>query len=555
MNRKWQPMAQKGVDDFIQHSGVNDIVTELKNDISKMKDEGKPFIISDVFDKEGNQYVDLVQEGGGVWGVALVGYTYVLEQVGIRFFSLAGTSAGAINTMLLAASGKKEEPKSKKIISYLPGLELFKLVDGKPGGSPLLNLTQWVKRIVQKFVLRKDYLTRLQWVFGGFVILFLVVAVISFVCTLLGKGPGLGHFTTWLALGLLAFFMVITWILMRRINAIAKTGYGLNAGKFFRQWVTDRLEDNEVKNLRDLKQVFSSVPPGLRVHNDDMRNECTRIVKQMDLTVQKTFYREKGRTDELEKKMAESNTNTKAAAPSNPLLCIISSDITTQNKIEFPRMWDLYWKSIDQVNPADFVRASMSIPVFFETFCIKVDKHEDTPEIWKRHLNWTKPKAIPDQVKMIDGGALSNFPINVFYNPHYPVPRMPTFGIRLKSGNDPDISPAACSTNQVKTKKKEKVSFGKYVGSILNTIQSNADKDFINKNQSFLLGIGHVYMGEFSWLNFFMSNKEKEALFHKGAKAAADFIRKFDWNSYKEQRKADFEALNALREDPNNWSK
>ena len=64
---------------------------------------GKPY--SDIVDAEGHQYVDLVQEGGGMLGIALVGYSYVLEQAGIRFFSLAGTSAGAINTLMLAAIG------------------------------------------------------------------------------------------------------------------------------------------------------------------------------------------------------------------------------------------------------------------------------------------------------------------------------------------------------------------------------------------------------------------------------------------------------------------
>ena len=35
---------------------------------------------SDIVDEFGNQYVDLVQEGGGVLGIALLGYTYVLEE-------------------------------------------------------------------------------------------------------------------------------------------------------------------------------------------------------------------------------------------------------------------------------------------------------------------------------------------------------------------------------------------------------------------------------------------------------------------------------------------
>ena len=52
----------------------------------------------------GNQYVDLVMEGGGVLGIALVGYTYVLEQAGLRFLGIAGTSAGAINAAYFAGA-------------------------------------------------------------------------------------------------------------------------------------------------------------------------------------------------------------------------------------------------------------------------------------------------------------------------------------------------------------------------------------------------------------------------------------------------------------------
>jgi hypothetical protein len=64
-------------------------------------------MIKTEIDEKGNahtyEYVNYVQEGGGVLGVALLGYTYVLEKLGIRFYKLAGTSAGAINTMLTAA--------------------------------------------------------------------------------------------------------------------------------------------------------------------------------------------------------------------------------------------------------------------------------------------------------------------------------------------------------------------------------------------------------------------------------------------------------------------
>lgn len=47
------------------------------------------------------------------------------------FFSLAGTSAGAINTMLMAGLGKIHETKSEKILEILAKKDLFDFVDGQ----------------------------------------------------------------------------------------------------------------------------------------------------------------------------------------------------------------------------------------------------------------------------------------------------------------------------------------------------------------------------------------------------------------------------------------
>src|SRR5689334_17456764 len=87
---------------FIKQSGADKILDDLKAEVAANELKGKKFTVSDVYDANNHQYVDLVQEGGGVWGIALLGYTYILEKMGIRFFSLAGTSAGSINTILLA---------------------------------------------------------------------------------------------------------------------------------------------------------------------------------------------------------------------------------------------------------------------------------------------------------------------------------------------------------------------------------------------------------------------------------------------------------------------
>ena len=50
-----------------------------------------------------DKYVDLVFEGGGVWGVALVGALCTLEERGYIPQNIAGTSAGAIAASLVAA--------------------------------------------------------------------------------------------------------------------------------------------------------------------------------------------------------------------------------------------------------------------------------------------------------------------------------------------------------------------------------------------------------------------------------------------------------------------
>ena len=100
---------------FIDRSDAGKVITELQTYFAK---QPAGFKVSDVNDGH-YQYVDLVQQGGGVWGIALAGYTYVLEQMGIRFFSVAGTSAGAINAMLIACMGNKEEEKSTAIVGEL----------------------------------------------------------------------------------------------------------------------------------------------------------------------------------------------------------------------------------------------------------------------------------------------------------------------------------------------------------------------------------------------------------------------------------------------------
>ena len=66
--------------DFLKSPEILSILHELKNE-DALKDKR----FSDVEDADGLQYVDMVMEGGGVWGIALAGYVHVLEEMNIRF--------------------------------------------------------------------------------------------------------------------------------------------------------------------------------------------------------------------------------------------------------------------------------------------------------------------------------------------------------------------------------------------------------------------------------------------------------------------------------------
>lgn len=57
-------------------------------------------------------YVDIVCEGGGIKGIALVGSINCLEDYGYTFKKMAGTSAGAIIASLLAVGYRGDELKS-----------------------------------------------------------------------------------------------------------------------------------------------------------------------------------------------------------------------------------------------------------------------------------------------------------------------------------------------------------------------------------------------------------------------------------------------------------
>lgn len=412
-------------EDFIQQEEFKEILNKAR----KLKASGKEF--SDVIDEEGYQYIDLVQEGGGMLGIALVGYTYVLEEAGIRFFGLAGTSAGAINTLLLAGVGTMDERKSERILEVLSGQNLFDLVDGDPK----------IKEILQAFIDETPFKK------------------------LRGR---------------------ILWNI-RRIKRSVFDELGINPGNEFVRWMEEILASSEppVYTLAELQDLRSknNYPGKLRTRNGNPIED-----------------------------------------PSAPMH-IITSEITTRSKVRFPEMANLYWgEEASQVSPALMVRASISIPVFFKPLEIQDIPGNGKPASgdWLHKLDYRG--KIPHTAKFVDGGLLSNFPINVFHGTVSGDIRKPTFGVKL---------------SEYRNKHSENKNILSLVGSLVNAMRHDGDIEFLQDHPDYRYLICFMDAdAHFNWLNFNMPPEKKMELFLHGARHAIHFLEKFSWAEYKLLRKS-----------------
>jgi NTE family protein len=197
--------------------------------------------------------------------------------------------------------------------------------------------------------------------------------------------------------------------------------------------------------------------------------------------------------------------------------------------VEFPKMSMLYGRTDNSTNPSEFVRASMSIPIFFESQCFdNIDTADDAViKAWK-DISFTG--EIPDKVYFVDGGIISNFPISVFHKPNIRTPRLPVFGVRLSEGNKE-------SDNNVFS------GIGSYAGAMFSTIRFNYDKEFLSKNNFYIKYVAKIDVKGFNWLNFAMKREEQKLLFLQGVKAAFEFLNKFDWEVYKKERENLYDTL------------
>lgn len=190
-------------------------------------------------------------------------------------------------------------------------------------------------------------------------------------------------------------------------------------------------------------------------------------------------------------------------------LVVTVADVTTGQLVRLP--WDyrrLYGLDPDEQQVADAVRASMSIPFFFRT------------------VKLTSASGLTST--LVDGGMLSNFPIDSFDRPDGKPPRWPTIGVtvlpNLPQGND-KVIPALAPLHW----------FGgpTLLEDLLTTMIVGRDQAYLNQPWVSARAI-RVDSTDVGFLDFDISREQMEALYQKGYEAAQAFLSTWNWTQYRE---------------------
>jgi len=177
-------------------------------------------------------------------------------------------------------------------------------------------------------------------------------------------------------------------------------------------------------------------------------------------------------------------------------LRVVTSDVSRGMKVVLPQEIEPYGVDPDDLEVALAVRMSMSIPFFFQPI---------------------RQSMQGQRAYLVDGGLLSDFPVDLFDSPG--VPDWPTFGFRLVEGGQ-----VAALPNRI----RGPVSM---LWALFATAMGSNDARYITTHdfvRSITIDTKGVHSTKFS-----LSEKEKDLLYSSGMDAAKDFLADWDWEAYK----------------------
>lgn len=192
-------------------------------------------------------------------------------------------------------------------------------------------------------------------------------------------------------------------------------------------------------------------------------------------------------------------------------LVVMVSDVTRGELVRLPWDYARYGLVPDDQLVADAVRASMSIPFFYEPF----------------RFAGLGPDGNEAISFMVDGSLLSNFPIDVFDRTDGRPPRWPTLGVKLSA------RPAAPVTDR----REVNGAFG--LGRAVIGAMANAHDQMHIDEPSVIARTIFVDTGDVQATDFDIDEATQDMLYRSGRHAVGDFLPGWDFEGYVEEFRGD----------------
>lgn len=184
-----------------------------------------------------------------------------------------------------------------------------------------------------------------------------------------------------------------------------------------------------------------------------------------------------------------------------------ATDVTRGQLLRLP--WDYaraFGLDPDRQGVADAVRASMSVPFVFEPVQLR-----------NRHDGRTST--------LLDGGVLSNFPVDIFDRRDGKPPRWPTFGVRL----GPDLPAGNAKIFPLAGLPRPRPI--RLLESLITTLIVGHDQTRL-ADPCVARRLIAVDSGAVSFLDFDLSDAQQQELAQAGREGATEFLRHWDWAAY-----------------------
>ena len=189
-------------------------------------------------------------------------------------------------------------------------------------------------------------------------------------------------------------------------------------------------------------------------------------------------------------------------------LVVMAADVTRGQLLRLPWDYERYGLDPDEQSVAEAVRASISVPYLFEPYKLRYPRGESL---------------------LVDGGVISNYPIDIFDRTDGERPRWPTFGVTLipqLPAGDTRLTPLVAPFRLVPGFR-----FGE---SLLATILAGRDQGYLAqpwvKERS--MEVDNLGVNPFE---FWADREEIDRLYESGRRAASDFLEGWSFEKYVER--------------------